>query len=246
MIRDLATIKSLDDIKLFYFKYKDSPEFSFIGVGLIVLISFFVLWKVVFPQAHDWFSLQTDVNATKARIAQLKTNQNVLATMSSTDLSKNYNLVTTALPFKKDYAGMIQAIDQATFTSEMKRQDYSLEVGNLSTKSAQLAPETTITVKVSLSGDSAKLQKFLTTLSQELPLSEVVSVTYDNNTANVEVNFFYKFLPESLTIPYTDPIRVLSPTNQELLKTLSAWKDNQKSLTAPDFVPNVPATASGQ
>jgi len=245
MFRDFLTIKSFEDIRFFYFKYKDSPEFSVIGVLLMFVVATTIFWKVILPQAHDWFSLQTEIKTTQERITQLQTNQNILSGQNKNKLKEDYEIVTTALPFHKDYGGMIQAIDRATFASEMRREDYSIEVGNLSTRSAQLSPQTTISVKVTLTGDVPQLQKFLDSLSQLLPLSEVVAVTYDNNTTTLEVNFFYKFLPSNLLIPYTDPIRVMSTQNEAVVKKMKTWEDNQVKTSVPDFVPNTEATQSG-
>lgn len=245
MLRDLTTIRTFEDIRLFYFKYKDSPEFSVIGVALLVFIGVVIIWKGIMPQTHDWFSLQDEIKDTKERIVQLQQNQSIIGGISDSKLKKEYTVAATALPYQKDYAGMIESIDQATTVSNMERNDYSIEVGNLSTKSAQLSPQTTITVKVSLQGEAEKLQKFLAQLSKELPLSEVVSVEYNDQVANIEVNFFYKYLSPSTKFPYTDPIRLLSQENQKLLNDLTTWRDAQSSLITPDLLPTEAATPSG-
>lgn len=245
MLRDITTIRTFEDIRLFYFKYKDSPEFSVIGVALLIIIGVIIIWKGIMPQTHDWFSVQGEIKATKERIAQLQTNQSIIGGITQSKLERDYAVAATALPYQKDYAGMIESIDQATTISNMERNDYSIEVGNLSTKSAQLSPQTTITVKVSLQGDAEKLQRFLTQLTKELPLSEVVSIEYNDQAANIEVNFFYKYLSPSTKFPYTDPIRVLSQSNQKLLKDLTTWRDAQSSLDTPNFLPTETATPSG-
>jgi hypothetical protein len=245
MLRDLTTLRTFEDIRLFYFKYKDSPEFSLLGVSLLILVGVIIVWKGIMPQTHDWFSVQDEIKATKERITQLQTNQSLITGISQTQLDKDYAAAATALPYQKDYGGMIESIDGATSVSNMERNDYSIEVGNLSTKSAQLSPQTTITVKVSLQGDAAKLQKFLAQLTKELPLSEVVSIEYNDSAVNIEVNFFYKYLSPSTKFPYTDPIRVLSQSHQKLLRDLIKWKDEQSSLNTPNFLPTETATPSG-
>jgi hypothetical protein len=245
MLRDLTTIRTFEDIRLFYFKYKDSPEFSVVGISLLIFIGVIIVWKGILPQTHDWFSVQDEIKATKERIAQLQTNQSFINGISQAKLNKDYIVAATALPYQKDYAGMIESIDGATSISNMERNDYSIEVGNLSTKSAQLSPQTTITVKVSLQGDAIRLQKFLDQLKKELPLSEVVSIEYNDEATNIEVNFFYKYLSPNTTFPYTDPIKVLSQNNQKLLKDLTSWRDVQSSLGAPNFLPTETATPSG-
>jgi len=245
MLRDISTIRTFEDIRLFYFKYKDLPEFRLAGVLVVFLLGALIVWKGILPQTHDWFSVQDEIKATKERVSQLQANQSLIEGMAQSKLDKDYAVAATALPYQKDYAGMIESIDGATTVSNMERNDYSIEIGNLSTKSAQLSPQTTITVKVSLQGDAAGLQKFLSQLTKELPLSEVVSVEYTDMAVSLEVNFFYKYLSPSTKFPYTNPIQTLSPNNQKLLKDLAIWQNAQISLDAPNFLPTETATESG-
>lgn len=245
MLHDLSNIRTLDDIQLFYFKYKDSSVFGLGGVCLLMIIGVCILWMMVLPQTQDLFSIQSNIKETQERISQLKTNQSFINGLSQAKLNKDYSVASKSLPYQKDYAGMIESIDQATSVSNMERNDYSVEVGNLSTKSAQLSPQTTITVKVSLQGDIAKLQKFLQQLSVELPLSEVVSIEFNENSASIEVNFFYKYLSPKTSFPYTDPVKKLNQNSEKLLRDLTKWMDDQNSISAPIFLPTQSATPSG-
>ena len=118
-------------------------------------------------------------------------------------------------------------IDEATIISGVSRDDYSFQVGDLATKSAQLSPETAISVKITLRGKVSQLQNFLEEMNKHMPLSEAVTVGFGNDGATVDMIFFYKYLPAALQIAYTDPLREISPQNQQLLKKLSGWKKSE-------------------
>lgn len=225
MLNDLKNIRSFDDIRLLYFKYKDTPQFMLIFAALIGIISMVILGRVTFPQIENWFSLRREVKATKDRIAVLKANINTLNTISDSELTKQFAIATSALPYEKDYTGVITTIDSVAVASGVALEDYSFQVGNLSTTSAQLAPETSISVKMTIKGTIGATQKFLTELNTRIPLSEVVTLSYANESTGLGVIFFYKHLPDKLQIPYTDPIRALQPDQLALLHTLSRWRE---------------------
>lgn len=234
MLTELRSIKSIEDIRLLYFKYKDSVGFTIGLVLSLIAITIVVFTQVALPQASNWFSIQKEVTETRNRIAFLKANNAALAAMDPVVVERQFSLISQALPFEKNYTGFVTAIDTATLLSGMRRDDYSFAVGNLSTKSAQLSPNTVISVKIKISGDADKLLIFLQTMQKLLPLSEIVGVSLNSGNANVEINFFYKYKPENLQIPYTDPLRILTDKHKLLLQTL---EENVKEVTS--VVPSV-------
>lgn len=233
MLSDLRSIKSLSDFKFLYFKYKDSIGFTLGIVLSLVVISIAVFVNIFLPQVNSWFSIQQEITDTRGRIELLEANQKTIAAMDEAIVDRQFALASRALPYEKDYTGYITAIDTATLMSGMSREDYSFSVGNLSTKSAQLSPNTVISLKVTLVGEVDDLLVFLQTLQKILPLSEVVSLSQNLGRVNVEINFFYKYKPENLQIPYTDPVRTLNDKNLELLKTLDDWTKDTGTIAPP-------------
>jgi len=233
MFAELQSIKSLDDIRLLYFKYKDSVGFT-IGLALLLIgVTVLIFIQIALPQANNWFSIQKEVADTTSRITLLKANSAMLAAMDPAIVDRQFDLVSTALPFEKDYTGFITAIDTATLISGMRRDDYSFAVGNLSTKSAELSPNTVISVKIKITGDADKLLVFLQTMQKQLPLSEIVAVSLNSGGSNVEINFFFKYKPDNLQIPFTDPLRALTENHKRLLKTL---EDNAGAAQAAESI----------
>lgn len=243
MIPRLPIINSFEDLRFLYFKYKDTIGFTIGIILLLITITIIVFIKVVMPTAENWFSIQREVDDTKNRIALLTSNQNKLASIDEVVVTRQFATATQALPYEKNYAGYVLAIDNATLISGMRRDDYSFVVGNLSTKSAQLSPNTAIPVKIALKGDVDKLLIFLQILQKTVPLSEIVLVSAHSNSAIVEINFFYKHKSENLQIPYTDPIRTLTTKNDATLKTLDEWV-KETSVALPTIAPDEIASGS--
>lgn len=242
MMNELNSVRSLGDIRLLYFKYKDTPYFSLVVISIVGLVTILLFWKAVLPQVGSWFFIQEEIKKTNADISLLKANQTILAGLSDSQLEDQFTVATTALPYAKDYAGIISSIDNATILAGVQRDDYSLQIGDLSTKSAQLASETSLPVKISLKGTVDQMQDFLQNINKELPLSEVVTVSFGNDGATIGLIYFYKFLPDNLQILYTSPIKTLNQSQTTLLKTLGTWK--QQSLDEIPITPLIPQ-ASG-
>lgn len=231
MLTELRSIKSIDDLRLLYFKYKDSVGFTTGLVFVLVTLTAVVSIWIVMPQLDKWFSIQKEVTDTRNRISLLKSNRDIVASMDQALIDKQFSLMGDALPFEKNFTGVVTAIDGATLVSGMRRDDYSFTVGNLSTKSAQLSPSTVISVKIKLVGDPDKLLVFLQTMQKLLPLSEIVALSHNAGSTNVEINFFYKYKLEDLQIPYTDPLRTLTDGNNKLLQTLEKNNNEATELT---------------
>ena len=232
MIEDILSIRSFNDLRLFYFKYKDSPQFVLLLVVIIALISFAILGKFVLPQLENWAALQSQVKTAQADLNVLQANQRVVSAVDQSGLTKNFEIASKALPYEKDYSGIISAIDLATLESEVTRDDYSFSVGNLSTQSAKLSNNQSISLQISLEGDLSQIKNFLNIIKEKLPLSEIVLFNYQSGKVDLSLLFFYRSLPKDLKIVYLTPMQSLSTGNQSLLKTLSVWKDKSPEATA--------------
>lgn len=245
MIEDIVSIRSLNDLRLFYFKYKDSPQFVLLLVAIIGLILFAILGKYVLPQLENWASLQTQVNAARDDVKTLQTNQQIVDSIDQQLLTKQFDVVSKALPYEKDYSGIISAIDLATLESGVIRDDYSFSVGNLSTQSAKLSNSQSISFQLSIGGELSQVKNFLTIIKERLPLSEIVSFNYQRESADLNILFFYRSLPKDLKIVYLSPITALNDQKTSLLRTLTLWKE--KSPEATPTSPNDPsATESAE
>lgn len=225
MKNDIGSIKNFEDILLLYYRYKDTIAFEVSVISIIVLASLFLIVKVVIPQVGNWFSLNAEVESEKTTITQLQANKTVLATASDPVLDEQVGVVSSALPSQKDFTGVLNAVNAASANSGITLDDYSFQVGNLSTKSAQLSQGTSILLKLLLKGDIDHVQNFIKEIQEKVPLSEVVSTNFSLDGSALEILFYYKLTPPQTTVSYTNPLPSLSGEKATLLDTLKTWKD---------------------
>lgn len=215
---------------MYYYRYKDSVRFSLGVIGGIFLITASLILFIVFPQIQSWFSLQSEVNATKSRISILKSNQSLLTSTSDPVLSKQFDIVKSALPYEKDFVGILEAINTATVKSGVVLNDFSFQVGDLSTKSAQLLPQTAISIQLSLIGELTRIEEFLKEIYEKVPLAEVIKVSYTKGGSSISLIYFYKIAPTQIQLSYIQPIKSMNENHFLLLKTLEEWRASRQSI----------------
>ncbi len=231
MLNDLNNIRSLEDIRILYFKYKDTPQFSISLSVLIAVIVMMIVGRFIMPQMDRWFSIQHEVDATNQRINTLEKNISLVNALSEQTIDNDYDLAKKALPYVKDYTSIINTINYLAISSSMALDDYTFQVGNLSTTSAKLAPETAISVKVALKGSIEQFQTFLEKVNAVLPLAEIVNVSYSNSGGDVGIIFFYKYLPKETQITYTDPLRTLDQDKLNTIEKIKSWDITVKDVS---------------
>ncbi len=230
-------LRRKEDLRLLYYRYKDSPLFAIFIVALVIFVTVFLLVKVLIPQLQNWFSIRDELAATKERIQVLSNNQLYITNASTSDLENNFKIAATALPFEKDFPGVLNAISAASITTGAILDDYSFQVGNLSTKSAELNKQQSISLELNMQGSLDVIEGFLNEIYTKLPLAEVVGVSYNEGTAGIRLLFYYKVIPGQINVTYTKPLTPLSPESLLLLEQLSEWRDATTTISTID--PNI-------
>ncbi|MCL5439264.1 MAG: hypothetical protein M1268_04770 [Patescibacteria group bacterium] len=212
-----------DLLKIIYVRYR--PYLIYSGVIIICLIIFL---KVVIPQIYDFFTVRDEVNQIRERINVLTQNLNLLSNLNNSDLDSDLNITALALPPEKDFAGILNAIKQASAKSGAVVGDYSFMVGEISGKTKEIKKYPSIEVDLSLKNDIKTTQNFLNEIYKTLPLSEVSAIDVSGNSANITISFYYKQLPK---MQYNKNMTIKGLSNQDnsLLKDLSNWKTSESS-----------------
>lgn len=213
-------------VALLYQKYK-----SYLLPMLFFAVSWIVFFVYVFPSLQQFFALRDQITASEETIAQMQQNYNTLLQMDNTKLTGQLAIANAALPAEPDYAGILTTISNATGQSGVTLNDYSFQVGNLTTGTPGSSGNQTVQLSLSLQGDIGTLKKFMTALSQSLPLSEIAQIAITSpTTANVSANFFY--IPENKPLfNPANPLPVLTATQENLLGTLSS--ENGQTTNSP-------------
>lgn len=226
MKNDIKDIKNFGDLVLLYYRYKDTPIFSYSVIGVIFFFSILLLVKVIFPQMSNWTSLNTEVAAKNDEIKTLQANTLAVSNSADSTLNEQFALASAALPYEKDFTGILNAINAASSHAGIVLDDYSFQVGDLSTKSAKLAQQTSMSLKLSIKGDIDHVEDFIKEIQEKLPLSEVVTTNFSLDGSALEVLFYYKIVPGKTQVTYTQPLPSISGDKATLLQTLKKWQDS--------------------
>lgn len=217
-----------NDLRLVYYRYKDSPYFSLGIISLVISACIILLFQVVIPQVQNWFSIANEVEVTRARLSVVNRNITFMNTLDKNALSEQLILSTEALPIEKDFGPIVNALSDAAITSGVTIDDYNFQPGNIASISGQFTDPALkdfgfTKVIVSLQGDAAKVQGFLQEVRENLPLSEVVKVVGDTQETVITLQFYQKQFPK-ITFKDDEPLTSLSTLDVALLQQLNEWQ----------------------
>lgn len=214
------------DIRLLYLRYKDSSYYTIFLISLVLLVCFILFFQLALPQLQNWFSIRNEVIATRDRIAVINQNMNFINGLDKTVLDEQVTIATSALPFEKDFGGILNALTDASVKAGVSLDDYSFQLGNIASVSAQKGKKvntfSSVQVTVAIGGDISNVSTFLKEVNTKLPLSEVTSVNGDSSTTTVKLQFYQKSFPK---IVFTDdkPLEPLSAEQEDQLSEFESW-----------------------
>ncbi len=215
-----------NDFRLLYFRYKDTPYYSILIVALVFLVCLILVFQLVIPQVQNWFSIRDEVIATQARIDVINHNIKFMSSIDKAQVEKQLHLTTTALPFEKDFGGILGALTDASAKAGVSLDDYSFQVGNIASisgKQKNLIKGTSfVTVTLEITGDMDGVARLLKEINMKLPLSEVIDVDGEFNTTKVTIQFYQKPFPK-IVFKDDQPLIPLSKKREELLMSWEAW-----------------------
>jgi Tfp pilus assembly protein PilO len=213
---------SFATLRIIYFTYKE----YLVPLG-VLLFSFVLLLFIVIPQFQEYLSIHNQEVATQAKIAGLQKNIKLLSSVNQAEEEKNYQIATTALPSKKDFIGVLQAISKASINSGVSVGDFSFIVGDLSAKSLTTG-DSSFRLSLTVGGGISSLEKFVEELSKVSPIAEITFIKIGDSSSSVDIIFYYKPVPQSLQIQYDQPLSFLNDSQKKLLQQLSLWQDSVK------------------
>ena len=207
-------------LRLFYFRYKDTPEFVMSVSGVCIVVGIVLFFGFVVPQISSWFSIQQEVVATRDRVKTIKDNTVLMNAMSDSDLTNKVQIASNALPSEKDFTGILDALSSAARDAHVGLADYSFSLGQLSDdKKPEVA---TAKVDVALSAGFDAAGEFVKHLKEKTPLSDVTNIAVSGETATVTVLFYYQPYGQ-IPLDATQPILLVPAQKEVLLNTLQTW-----------------------
>ncbi len=224
-----------NDIRFFYFRFKDSPFYSLTVIIFTILVSLILIFQIILPQLNVWFSIRAEVIATRERISTIRNNINFINNLDKGILDSQFRSAVSALPGNRSFSTIINALSSASIASGVGLNDFNFQVGEIKTdenspdKVILASNQEAVDIVVTISGSLDQEKKFLEELSQRLPLSSVTSIDGNVDSLTVKIQFYYKDLPE-IALSEAEPLAPVSDGEKEFLQRLSGWNQS-----APDL-----------
>lgn len=227
---------SEDTFRLGYYQYR-----AYVVPSLVIFVSIALFFLVIVPQVQNWFSIQRQIQDTRAKVATLQEDTARLSGVDEGGLDTDLQLTTAALPPDKDLLYILSAINQAGVDAGVAVSDYSLQGG--ASAAAATTEKDSLDVLISISGGSDSAQKFITEVKKRLPLANIAGVRVSSTTStSVQVSFFSQPFAH-LSFDADQPIETISPIEQGLLTELSSFNKGNDGLLDTSSIP-VPSVSS--
>ncbi|HVA96282.1 MAG TPA: hypothetical protein VND99_01385 [Candidatus Acidoferrales bacterium] len=227
--------------RYWYYLYRDSKYYSYSLIGITFIVSFVLIFYVIIPELTNWFSIRDEIAATQQRISVLQQNISFINNLDKAVLNSQLQTATDALPSDKNFGSMLQALSKASADSGVSLNDFSFQVGNLSSSTNHthvIVPQnnglSNILITVVANGNINSIKNFIKDLGNNLPLSEVTNIDGNGGNVSVSIQFFEKPFP-NISFSGDTPLTPLSSSKVTLLQSLSkidtAANGNQNAAT---------------
>lgn len=206
------------DYATFKFLYRKYREF---GIPLmVILVCTALLIMVLVPQFQNLLELSRKAKESEKNLEVLRKNFDVLSSLNDSLLTSQLRIVSLALPVNKDFIGIINAISYASSVAGVGVSDFQLSVGELSKNGASLSDSLGTSVTLSVDADFEGVNRFMNTLTNTLPLSEVTSISTGDFSSSLTVNFHNIPFPSTISQGIS-PIVSLSSDDLNLINQLA-------------------------
>lgn len=188
----------------------------------VIVISFFLFLFFILPQISDFLKAREEDVVARREIQTLQEKYLLLNSLSSSDVESKLGLTALVLPPSKDYASIITSLSRTAAVSGITLDDFSFNVGDLSTKSAIVSAPPSLLINLTMKSGLEGTKKFTQNLYNQIPLSEITSIQVGKGNSTLSVLFYYKPFPP-LSIDPKSAITPLSSDSISLLNTLYSW-----------------------
>ncbi len=203
----------INSFRIFYFTYKEYiiPS-SFIFLSLILFIF------VIFPQFRDYKSMQDQTKEVRGKIERLSANIKTLDSSDQNAEAANYQTSILALPSEKDYIGVLQAISKTSADAQVSVGDFSFLVGDLSSKVPDTQGQPSFNLSLTVTGDINQVKRFMQALYKASPVAQISAIQIGDNSATLQVAFYYKALPQRIQVAFDQPLPVLTQKDKGIIE----------------------------
>ena len=162
--------------------------------------------------------MQKEIAISEERINVLTKNLTFANKINNTAADKYLRLVTKALPVNKDFVNILAAINDAAIDASVPLNDYVFLVGSLSDETKNI--RNTLPVTITITGGLPEVKRFIASLKNQLPLSEITDIQITSTVSTLTIAFYYKPFPEKVSFQPTRPLQNLTQKERFLIESL--------------------------
>ena len=200
-------------LKFLYERYREH-----IIPSLIILVSFLLFARIILPSIFDVLEARETQKLELDKLANMENKIGLLQDADESILDSRLDLVSSALPIKKDFLAILNAVSSSSEKSGVSISSFKLSVGSLSeTEEAEIP---TLQVELFVNGSALAVNDFMKILNTTLPISEISNVSASINESLVKINFYYKTLVRSVPDDSL-PLFPVSPEGEKVILELS-------------------------
>ncbi len=228
--------------KSLYYRYR-----AFIIPVATIFVCVLLFWFVVLAQMESFFAQKDALAVDTQKVSVMRQNLSLLTSLDDVKLNQLLTTATSALPAEKDFAGIVNSLQNAAAVSGSLLGDYSFSLGDLTglDQKGKATAQLPVQLNVTLKGDLLSAQRFAAQLKKQLPLSDSIAIAVNaNESITVTVVFYYAAIPK-IVFQDGNPLPILGQADQTLLTTLASGNDLQNatiSSSSATIIPSVTPT----
>lgn len=195
--------------------YEENKQFILPLVAII--ISILLLLFLILPQIIAFPSNKAEADRETVKLNKMQAAYDYLIKLDEQIVNSNLTLAQKALPDKKDFGSVLNAISIASGKSSTQIFDYKFQES-----SGTQTKYPTLLFNIEIIGGIREAISFINELYKVYPLSTVAGFSSANNFSKINVNFYYRAFPP---ITEDDRLTVTKMNNeqQSALETISKW-----------------------
>ena len=214
------------DSATFWFLYRKYKEYL-LPVGVIFACILLFLF-VIIPQFQNLLDTQQQVKAESNKLLVLKNNLNLLTNLNESQMDSQLQIVSSALPPNKDFAGILNGISTAAEKAGVFLGDYEFQVGDIAKSSLNIQSFPYLKLTLTINGGVNGVTRFMAELYKTVPLSEIVNVKVTSTTSEITALFYYRPFPP-LGFNDSAPISPISQQGLSTIANLYSWNNIVKA-----------------
>lgn len=159
--------------------------------SIIIFACIILFFQFLIPQFNTLLTARQQAKEASLTLAVLKENLNVLTNSNENSLDSQLKILNLALPFNKDFAGILSSIYYASQKTGISLGSFSLQIGGLS-EAENNDKFSRISLSIPVNSNVAGVNGFVENISKSLPLSEVTLIKTGERTSTINLAFYYK------------------------------------------------------